>query len=171
MSALTKTVVAVFTALLVGGVAYVAAAPGGQSNAAPAAADVRGPCDEPEHATDPRCSGVQAPEDNHARHEDRHGVADDPAEDVNDDNGVADENEPEDVNEEGPGEAEDHSNRGPGSLNSGPGNARDRGDDGMVEDHSGPGPDGSGSGDSSSGDSGSDHSGSGDSGSGGSGRG
>jgi len=169
MSALTKTVVAVFTAVLVGGSAYVAAAPGGQSNVTPAA-DVRGPCDEPEHATDPRCTGTQAPEDNHARHQDRGGAADDPAEDVNDDNGIADENEPEDVNEEEPGDVEDHSNRGPGSLNSGPGNARDRGDDGMVEDHSGPGPGDSGPGDSGSGESGSGHSGSGDSGSGGSGR-
>src|SRR3954463_16769590 len=115
MSTLTKTLLAVFTAMLIGGAAYVAAAPGDPSAATPAAADVRGPCDEPEHATDPRCAGAQAPEDNHAndaRHEDRNRAADDQA---GDQVGATDENEPEDVNEEEPGDVEDHANRGPGS--------------------------------------------------------
>ena len=49
-------------------------------------------------------------------------------------------NEPNDVGDDNPGEAERHDNRGPGSLNSGPGNAEDRGDDGATQaDDSGSG--------------------------------
>lgn len=178
MSTLTKTLVAVFAAMLVGGAAYVAAAPSNNSAAImPASADVKGPCDEPEHATDPRCAGAQVPEDNQQNEvgDDDNAANDDPAEDVNDDNGVDD--PAEDVNDDNPGEVEDHGNRGPGSPNSGPGNARDRGEQPAPQvDNSGPGSEDSGqsdSGHSGSGESGSGddsgHSGSDDSGSGGSG--
>jgi hypothetical protein len=168
MSTLTKTLLAVAATMLVGGAAYVAAAP---TNPAPkhvrAAADVKGPCDEAEHAADPRCASPQVPEDNPNQVEDRdrnkaedHHAArdDDQAEDVGDDN----------PGDDNPGEVEHHGNRGPGSPNSGPGNAEDRGDDGAMEDNSGPSGDDSSH--SGSGHSGSDDSGSDDSGSGGSGR-
>jgi hypothetical protein len=165
MSTLTKTLLAVAATMLVAGAAYAATTPAGQNAApAPAATDVKGPCDEPEHATDPRCAGPQVPEDrpNEAEHADRHRGHDD---------GVAheaeNENEPNDVGDDNPGEAERHDNRGPGSLNSGPGNAEDRGDDAVMEDNSGPGSDDSGH--SGSGHDGSDDSGSDDPGSGGSG--
>jgi hypothetical protein len=164
MSTLTKTLMAVAAISLVGGAAYVAAAPADRSPAptAPAAADVKGPCDEAEHAADPRCAGAQVPEDNpnHVEDQDRNKA---------DDNQVANHDHPgevEDVGDDNPGEVERHDNRGPDSLNSGPGNARDRGDDTAVEDNAGPGSDDSGH--SGSGHSGSDDSGSDDSGSGGS---
>jgi len=155
MSTLTKTLMAVGAISLVGGAAYVAAAPADRSPAPTApAADVMGPCDEVEHAADPRCAGAQVPEDNPNQVEDQD-------RDNADDNQVAnDDNEVEDVDDDNPGEVERHDNRGPGSLNSGPGNARDRGDDTAVEDNSGPGSDDSGHSDSG-------HSGSDDSGSGG----
>jgi hypothetical protein len=81
------------------------------------AVDVSGPCDEAEHANDPRCTGGVAPrvEDNQQ--------ADDPAgHDVGDDHGA-------DNHADGRGQVEDHSGPGRG------------GDDasGEVEDHSGPG--------------------------------
>jgi hypothetical protein len=169
MSTITKTLLAVAATMLVGGAAYVAASP---TNPAPnhvrAAADVKGPCDEAEHAADPRCASPQVHEDNpnHVEHRDRNKVEDNHA--------AGDDNQAEDVGDDNPGddnsgEAEHHVNRGPGSPNSGPGNAEDRGDDGAMEDNSEPSGDDSshsGSGHSGSGDSGSD-----DSGSGGSGRG
>lgn len=177
MSTLMKTLLAVAATMLVGGVAYAATAPAGHHAAtAPATTDVKGPCDEAEHAKDPRCAGRQVPEDRHdeAEHVHRHRGHDD---------GVAhevqNENEPNDVGDDNPGDAERHDNSGPGSLNSGPGNADDNGDNGdngAMQDNSGSGSSGSGSGSgesehSGSGRSGSDDSGSDDSGSGGSGHG
>jgi len=171
MSTLMKTLLAVAATMLVAGAAYAATAPAGhQAAPAPAGTDVKGPCDEAEHATDPRCAGAQVPEDRHneAQHVHRQRGHDD---------GVAheaeNENEPNDVGDDNPGAAERHDNSGPGSLNSGPGNAEDRGDDGAADDNSEPGS-GSVSGESDhsgSGQSGSDDSGSDDSGSGGSGHG
>jgi hypothetical protein len=78
--------------------------------------DVRGPCDEAEHANDPRCTGQST------------------APQQGDDNGVADDNR---VDNSGPGSQ----NSGPGSVNSG---RDDNGDDdrGEVEvgdDHGGHG--------------------------------
>jgi hypothetical protein len=167
MSTLTKTLLATLAITLAGGAAFVMASPGDKSSspAAPAAAtvDVKGPCDEAEHANDPRCTGPQVPEDNanHVEHHHANRVDDNPGHDVNDDNGAND------VNDDNPGEVEHHGNRGPGSQNSGPGNTEDRGDDNGVNDNSGPGSDDSGH--SGSDESGSGHSGSDDSGSGGSG--
>jgi hypothetical protein len=53
--------------------------------------DLRGPCDEAEHANDPRCTGAAVPS------------RDDDAEDAGDDH-----------SNRGPGGGDDHSNRGPG---------------------------------------------------------
>jgi uncharacterized membrane protein YgcG len=173
MSTMSKTLLAVLVGILVGGAAYVMAAPADKSssttitpaaatNGTPATVDlVRGPCDEAEHANDPRCAG-QRLEDN-----DRRGGLDDgPTHDLNDDHGGL-------RYEAEPG---DDSNRGPGSRNSGPGSSHS--DDGpnhdVADDHGGlgaddgPGPIGddrggdsgsSGSGRSGSGRSGSGHSG------------
>ena len=127
MSTLMKTLLAVAATMLISGAAYAATAPAGHdATTAPAATDVKGPCDEPEHATNPRCASPQVPEDrpNEAENEN--------------------ENEPNDIGGDNPGEAERHDNRGPGSLNSGPGNAEDRGDDGGMEDNSGSGGSGHG---------------------------
>ena len=179
MSTVTKTLMAALATLLVAGGAYAATTPGNGSPATnikanPAAVDVKGPCDEAEHANDPRCAGPQVPEDgpnrvghhhaNHVRHHHANRADDNPTHDVNDDRG--DDNPAHDVGDDNPGER--HDNRGPGSLNSGPGNADDRGDEGAMHDNSGPGSDDSGH-QSGSDDSGSGHSGSDDSGSGGSG--
>ena len=166
MNTLTKTLLAVAATMLVAGGAYAATAPKGNDPAPAApAADVKGPCDEAEHANDPRCAGAQVPEDNATQAEDRnqneaehhHANGDDnQAKDVGDDNPG------------NPGEAERHDNSGPGSMNSGPGNAEDYGGQAQTEDNSGPSSDDSGH--SESGHSGSDDSGSDDSGPGGSGR-
>ena len=87
--------------------------------------DISGPCDEAEHANDPRCAGTTTPP---ATGGDP--VDDDAGEDVGDDDGPAPAPAPR-VDNSGPGSM----NSGPGSVNSGPGNAEDRGDD----DNSGPG--------------------------------
>ncbi len=168
MTTLTKTLLAVAATMLVAGGAYAATAPKGNEPAPAApAADVKGPCDEAEHAADPRCAGAQVPEDNARHAEDRNGN------EVEHHQARHDDNQAEDVGDDNPGEAESHDNRGPGSMNSGPGNAEDRGDQAQAEDNSGPGSDDSGhseSGHSGSGHSGSDDSGTDDSASGGSGR-
>ena len=171
MTTLTRTLLAVAATMLVAGGAYAATAPKGNEPAPAApAAEVKGPCDEAEHAADPRCAGAQVPEDNARHAEDRNGN------EVEHHQARHDDNQAEDVGDDNPGnpgEAESHDNRGPGSMNSGPGNAEDRGDQVQAEDNSGPGSDDSGhseSGHSGSGHSGSDDSGTDDSASGGSGR-
>jgi hypothetical protein len=156
MSTMSKTLLAVLVGILVGGAAYVMAAPADKtsSTAVPAAAttttstvDLRGPCDEAEHANDPRCAGPQVREDR--PNDDRNQV----------DNGQVAQNDDgplHDVGDDNPGE---HGNRGPGSQNSGPGSSR--GDDGpnhdVGDDHGGHGAD-----DGPSHDLGDDHGGSGD---------
>ena len=81
------------------------------------AVDVSGPCDEVEHANDPRCTGAVAP-----RVEDNQRADDDPVgHDVGDDHGADDR-----VDDRG-GEVEDHSGPGRG------------GDDRGGDDNSGPG--------------------------------
>jgi hypothetical protein len=160
MSTLTKTLLAVLATTLIGGAAYVAAAPADRNTtpSAPATADVRGPCDEAEHAADPRCA---APQDkpNHVENRDQSKAEDSQA--------ARDDNQAEDAGDDNQGEVEHHGNPAPGSPNSGQGNAGDRGEAGNTQDNSG-----SGSGDSGqsgSGELGSGPTGSGDSGSGGSG--
>jgi hypothetical protein len=190
MSTMMKTLLAVTVGILVGGAAYVMAAPSdntsstatqaegttsttGATGATGATGDVSGPCDEAEHANDPRCAGPQRPEDN-----------------GNDDAGngqttTTDDGPGHDVGDDNPGQ---HGNRGHGSQNSGPGSQNSgRGsshsDDGPAhdvgDDHGGHGADdgvahdvgddhGGDSGNSGSGNSGSGSGGSGSSHSGGS---
>ena len=99
MGTMSKTLLAVLVGILVGGAAYVMAAPADKSSftATPAAAttsttstvDVSGPCDEAEHANDPRCAGPQRPEDNGQNNQvddGQVGQNDGPGHDVGDDN-------------------------------------------------------------------------------------
>jgi hypothetical protein len=179
MSTISKTLVAVLVGILVGGAAYVMAAPADKSpqTMTPAVAtattpnagtvEVSGPCDEAEHANDPRCAGPQRPEDN--ANDDQAG---------NGQTTTTDDGPNHDVGDDNPGE---HGNRGPGSDNSGPGSQNSgRGsthsDDGpshdVADDHGGNGADdgaGHDVGDDHGGDSG--NSGSGSSGPGSSGSG
>ena len=179
MSTLTKMALAAFAGLLLGGGALALgqnSADDGltttnQTTTVEKPGDVSGPCDEAEHANDPRCDGHQRPED---------GRGNDENEDAGDISGPCDEaehaNDPrctgaggDRVDNSGPGSANsghghgdddgDHEdNSGPGNAqedNSGPGNSHDDGD--VDDDHSGSGHSGSGS--SGSGSSGSGHSG------------
>lgn len=166
MSSISKTLLAVAVGILVGGATYVMAAPADKSSPklTPAAAttttqapDVKGPCDEAEHANDPRCTGSQQPEDQ--PNDDRNQV----------DTGQVGQNDDgpqHDVGDDNPGQH--HHNSGPGSQNSGPGSSHS--DDGpshdVGDDRGGSGSDDSGFDDhGGSGQSGSDGSGSGHSGS------
>jgi hypothetical protein len=102
--------------------------------------DVKGPCDEAEHANEPRCDGAQVPEDrpgarvnddgpNHDANDDHGGVSgaddDGPNHDANDDHG-GENSGPSDNSGPGSG-GEDHTgsddNSGPGSSSSGPGSS------------------------------------------------
>lgn len=140
---------------IAGGVGIAAATNGssGDDPGTPTTVDVKGPCDELEHATDPRCDGVLVPEDNEA--DDPVGDNDDgQADDQNDDNGQDDQGEVEDQDDDQGEDADDQGeneddNSGP-SANSGPGSSHDDGDDnsGHGDDddsgsddggHSGPG--------------------------------
>ena len=135
MSTLTKMAIAVFAGLLLGGGAIVGAQTGGtdrtvtETTTVEDRGDISGPCDEAEHANDPRCGGtgtIRDDDDNDREAgEDISGPCDE-AEHANDPRCTG----------EGGARVD---NSGPGSLNSGPGNARDRDDDGEREDNSGPG--------------------------------
>lgn len=126
-----KIILVALAVLALGVSAAVAASRGGGSDdpvgatipmATPTATvDVKGPCDEAEHVSDPRCAGAQVPEDDDVNAE---------ANDANDDNGLADDDGANhDLNDDN-GQAEDD-NSGP-SASSGPGN-------GGVDDNSGSG--------------------------------
>jgi hypothetical protein len=136
--------VASAAAIATGGIAAFAAN-GTQPTPQPTTSvDVKGPCDEAEHANDPRCNGTQVPEDrpgagvdaanddgpDHDANDDNGGVNgandDGPDHDANDDNGGEDEHSgPSDSS--GPGSGEDHSgsdgNSGPGSSSLGSGSS------------------------------------------------
>jgi hypothetical protein len=111
-------------------------------------ADVKGPCDEAEHANDPRCAGTQVPEDNDAAENedanDDNGQAGDdgPNHDLNDDNGQADDDGPDhdaagDRDDENFGPSADDDDSGP-SDSSGPGGGDGSGsDDGGHSGHGG----------------------------------
>src|SRR3954463_2510958 len=96
----TKFLLIAATVLAVGTGVAVAAGTNGGSSSDPATTvvDVKGPCDELEHATDPGCAGPQIPEANQAEKQaddqgDETSNQDaDPAEveDQNDDNGHGD---------------------------------------------------------------------------------
>jgi hypothetical protein len=102
--------------------------PAGGTTSTPSTVDVKGPCDEAEHANDPECAGAQVPEDNDAV---APGDDEGPNHDAKDDNGQAEDRD----DNSGPGNAQDddadEDNSGP-SASSGPGNAG-------VDDNSGSG--------------------------------
>ncbi len=118
--------------LVAAGIATAAVTLGQSSSTTPGTIDVKGPCDEPEHANDPRCAGPQIPEDdptagptpNPTPSADDDGPFDDGP--FDDDDGVDNSGPSENS---GPGNADDEGddNSGP-SENSGPGNADDEGD-------------------------------------------
>ena len=121
------------------------------------AGDISGPCDEAEHANDPRCTGVTVPgaDDDDNRDDDDPGDISGPcdeAEHANDPRctGAA----PADSSGPGPGGQDDDDRSCPsGDDNSGPSDSSgpgSGGDDGDDDDNSGPGS-GSGSGSSGSG--------------------
>ena len=127
MSTLTKTLLAVAATMLVAGGAYAATAPKGNAPApALRAADVKGPCDEAEHADRPALRGRPGAG---GQRQTTRSIASQPGDEVEHHEAATNDNEADDVGDDNPGEAERHDNRGPGSMNSGPGNAEDRGDD------------------------------------------
>ena len=157
MNSFNKLLLILATVLAVGVGVAVAAGTNGGSSSDPASTviDVKGPCDEAEHANDPRCAGAQIPEDSRAddQGEDANGDRGrgrDHAEDdavVGDDNGVG-----EDIS--GPCDEAEHANdprctgaggagEAPSGIedNSGPGSSHDQGDDnsghGGGDDNSG----------------------------------
>src|SRR4051794_10542379 len=128
MNPFNKFLLIVVTVLAVGtGVAIAAGTNGGSSSdPATTVVDVKGPCDELEHATDPGCAGAQVPEDNQAEDQgdDKNNQDDDPAEaeDQNDDNGHGDDpaevedndgDQGEDNDDQGEVEDQDDDNSGP----------------------------------------------------------
>jgi hypothetical protein len=131
MSRWTKFVILAAAMLMIGaGATLVAQAAG--SNRSPGVVDISGPCDEAEHANDPRCKGASAPakgDDDLSFDFDISGPCDE-AEHANDPRctgvgGVEDNSGP------GNGHEDGEDNSGP-SENSGHGN---NGDDGDDEDH------------------------------------
>jgi hypothetical protein len=144
-----KIILLALMVLAVGaGAAYAATrdnspAPSGSTGVA----DVSGPCDEAEHANDPRCMGAQVPEDD---------VNNGDVEDRNDDDAAGEDisgpcDEAEHANDPrctGGQVSGDDDNSGPGDAsdddddNSGPGNGDDENED--DEDNSGSGSSGSG---------------------------
>ena len=179
MSTLTKMALAAFAGLLLGGGALALGQDGAdngltttETTTVEQPGDVSGPCDEAEHANDPRCNGAQGQKDGRRDDDDDDGAGDisgpcDEAEHANDPRctGAGGDR----VDNSGPGSANSghghgdddgdrEDNSGPGNAhedNSGPGNSHDDGDE--DDDHSGSGHSGSGS--SGSGSSGSGHSG------------
>ena len=150
MNPINKLLLVLATVLAVGvGVAVAAGTNGGSSSdPATTVVDVKGPCDEAEHANDPECAGAQVPEDNDV--DEQGGDAnDDRGRDHAEDDAVADDDDQgEDISgpcdeaehandprctgagagDDDQGENEDGDNSGP-SANSGPGSSHDEGDD------------------------------------------
>jgi hypothetical protein len=121
----------------------IAAATNGASNDDPvagvtsvagttSAADVKGPCDEAEHAGDPRCLGVQVPEDDHGATT-TEDLGDDNGNDANDPGEVEDQNDDHGQIDDDQGENAQDDNSGP-SASSGHGSSHDNGDDDSDED-------------------------------------
>ena len=82
--------------------------------------DVKGNCDEAEHANDPECLGViPVPEDNHENGD--QGDVNDDDQGENENNDDQGENEGNDDQGEDQGDDDQGDNSGPGSPNSGPG--------------------------------------------------
>jgi hypothetical protein len=160
MNPFNKLLLIPLVALAIGGGVGIAAATNGGSAGDPAnppATDVKGPCDELEHATDPQCNGaVLMPGDTTtgaAEPGDDNGQdQNDPAEveDQNDDNGQVQDDQGQNADDQGEndddqgqsgddqGENEQEDNSGP-SADSGTGSSRENGDDNASDDggHSG----------------------------------
>jgi hypothetical protein len=112
-------------ALAIGGGVGIAAATNGSSdpgNLSPVA-DVKGPCDELEHATDPRCTGLQVP----ANEDDQGTTSDVQGEDQNDDNGQ-DANDPAEAEDQNDDLGEDADQQGEDADDQGE-DADDQGED------------------------------------------
>jgi hypothetical protein len=94
--------------------------------------DVKGPCDEAEHANDPRCDGTQVPEDRPGAGVD--GANDDgPNHDANDDNGGGN-----GANDDGPNHDANDDNGGVNGANDDGPNHDANDDNGGEDEHSGP---------------------------------
>jgi hypothetical protein len=122
-------------ALAIGGGVGIAAATNGSAGdpATPPATDATGPCDEVEHATDPRCSdALLFPEDTQGTTTDQAEPGDDNGQDANDPGDVEDQND-DDQGQPGDDQGENEDDSGP-SANSGPGSSHDSGDDSGSDD-------------------------------------
>lgn len=104
---------------LAGGATAAVASVGGSLVSSPAQVDVKGPCDEAEHANDPQCAGEHVPEDDAGDQVE--------GESREDDNSGPGENS-------GPGNAKD---QGDQEDNSGPGSGDDSDSEDDSDDHSG----------------------------------
>ena len=120
--------------------------------------DISGPCDEAEHANDPRCApGGDRDDQGRGRDHPEDDVADDVGDDATgvDISGPCDEaehaNDPRCTGEIPVGDDDRVDNSGPGSLNSGPGSVHSGHDDDGDDDNSGHGSNGSSGDDDSSG--------------------
>src|SRR4051812_14380712 len=113
MGILKRGIIGVLAAAAVATGAITAFAVGGNDPATKptTSVDVKGPCDEAEHANDARCDGAQVPEDRQGaqdRNDDKGAVNE---AEPNDDNGGANEAEPNDDNG-GANEAEPNDDNG-----------------------------------------------------------
>jgi hypothetical protein len=107
-----KVAIGTVSALTIAGGANLAALAAGDDPAR--VVDVRGPCDEAEHANDPQCAAQQVREDDaRERGEDRRGREDERR-------GREDENEREAEDRDEDEHEADDDNSGPGSSNRGP---------------------------------------------------
>jgi hypothetical protein len=99
MKAWKKVLIGAVSVTTLGIGANLAASAARGTDDSPAVVDVSGPCDEAEHATDPRCDGTQVAEDQRGREDEARGREDE-AENEADDHGMEDENEAENEAEE-----------------------------------------------------------------------
>ena len=120
MKAWKKVLIAAVSVTTLGIGANLAASATRGADDSPAVVDVSGPCDEAEHATDPRCDGTQVADDQRGREDEARGREDE-AENEAEDEGIEDENEAEDQNDDrsGPSDRSGHDD----------GANHDRGDD------------------------------------------
>jgi hypothetical protein len=127
-------------ALAIGGGVGIAAATNGSAGgpANPPAADVNGPCDELEHATDPSCSdALVVPEDMHGTTTDSQANEDDNGQDSNDQAEVEDQggdDQGQQNDDQGENDQEDDSGS---SVDSGSGSTHDSGSDSGQSGHDG----------------------------------
>ena len=63
MKVFSRAILAALVAVMIGGTIALASGGGAVPSPSSTAVDVKGPCDEAEHANDARCDGIQIPED------------------------------------------------------------------------------------------------------------